>query len=64
MKKESIFDLDLEELLKNAKEATDLNNVCKKIVEEANNQLVDEDYIKYNRDWSILANQVVGAEYR
>jgi hypothetical protein len=64
MKKESIFDLDLEELLKNAEEATDLNNVCKKIVEEANNQLVDEDYIKYNQNWSILANQVVGGEYR
>ena len=63
-KKQTIFDVDLDELLANADEATDLNTVCRAIVDEANSEIFDQTENRKNEDWSILANQVVGSENR
>jgi hypothetical protein len=57
------FDMDLDERLKNAEEATDLNKVIKGILREANDELFNEETYNYNKNLSILNNQIVGAEY-
>jgi hypothetical protein len=57
-----IFDFNLDELVKDAEEATDLNNVIKKITKENSYQLIDELLDKYNINWSVISGQVVGAE--
>ena len=59
-----MFVFDLDELVKNAEEAKDLNSICFSIVEEANTETFDENQIRKNEDWSILAYQVVGSESR
>jgi hypothetical protein len=59
---ENIFQVDFEELLKNAPEAVDLNRVCRRIVAEENNKIFDKETYERNKDYSIIANQVVGAE--
>lgn len=59
----NLFDFNIEEIMKNSVEATDLNNRCRQIIVEENNSLEDsysEDY----KTQSILNDKVVGAEYR
>lgn len=41
-----------------------LNKAVNGIIKENNYQLIDELSDKYNINWSILSNQVVGAEVR
>jgi hypothetical protein len=58
-----IFDLDLEELLKDAEEATDLNNTVKEIVNYFNsNEVIIDNHIQLGKNYNNLMNQVVGAE--
>jgi len=61
---EKMFDFNLEEIMKNSVEATDLNRVCRQIIVDENNKFFDEDYYRTNKDYSVVMNQVVGAEYR
>jgi hypothetical protein len=56
-----MFDLDLDQLVKNAEEAIGLNKVVKKIINDSNNELIDEISYNYNRNLSILNNQIVGS---
>jgi hypothetical protein len=54
--------LTVEDFLK-ISEATDIfKRVNQEIIEESKNNPIDESAINQARDWSILANQVVGAE--
>lgn len=63
MTKENIFAMNLDELLKGAEKATDLNNVCKKIVEYFNsNEYLIQENIRLGKNYNNLMKQVVGAE--
>jgi hypothetical protein len=63
-----IFDLDLVNRVNgindgNVEVASDLNTAVNRIVKEANEELFNEETYKYNRNLSILNNQIVGQEY-
>jgi hypothetical protein len=63
MGEEGAFDLDLEERLKNAEEATDLNNAVKEIVNYFNSyEAITEEWINVGKNYNNIMNQVVGAE--
>ena len=63
MEKFDNFYVNIEEILSQGESATELNNLCKKIVKEANESLQD-DFCEHYKDQSILNSQVVGAEYK
>ena len=54
--------LTAEEFFKNAEDSSLFREVTQEIIEKEKNNPIDEASLRYSRDWSILANQVVGAE--
>ncbi len=58
--KRNIF--NLQEFLTNGKEAKEFNEITQKIITKENEKLIDEKRVKRDKAWSVLANQVVGAE--
>jgi len=58
---EKILVFDLEELLENSEEATELNNLCRQIISDENNNL-DDYYSDDYKTQSIINNQIVGTE--
>lgn len=61
-----VFALDLDELVKNAPVATDLNKVVESIRKEANNCLVDYARLKRESEVAEVMQQVieVGSSYK
>jgi hypothetical protein len=61
-KKGNLEIISFDDLFKETKESKDLNEAANRAI------LTDEEIVKinygHNRDWSILAAQVVGGEYR
>jgi hypothetical protein len=58
-----IFDLDLEERLKDAEEDTDLNKVVREIIDYFNSyEAITEANINLGKNYNNILNQVVGAE--
>lgn len=53
---------DPDEFDKNAVDATEFKAVTAELIAESTNALENESQRTRNEDWSILANQVVGAE--
>jgi hypothetical protein len=61
--KMGIFDLDLEERLKDAEEDTDLNKVVREIIDYFNSyEAITEANINLGKNYNNILNQVVGAE--
>jgi hypothetical protein len=54
--------LTADEFYKDAEDCDLFKKVTRKIIEEERKNPIDEASLRYARDWSILANQVVGAE--
>jgi hypothetical protein len=59
-KKRAILTAD--EFYKTASDSDLFKKVTLEIIEEEKKNPIDEASLRYARDWSILANQVVGAE--
>ena len=56
--------LRVSELFRNAKTTTISEDVRRQMEEEREKNILDEDLLRQQEDWSVLAHQVVGGEER
>jgi hypothetical protein len=54
--------IDPNNFMHNAAKAEDFNRVTKELINESTSQLINPIEQKRAEDWSVLANQIVGAE--
>jgi hypothetical protein len=52
----------VKEFSDNARPCDLFQEVQKKILKESEKNLIDDYWVRYNQDWSILGHQVMGAE--
>ena len=61
--KDSMAGLSSNDFDEKAVDAVDFNQITKELEVEASETLINEAQRRRGEDWSILANQVVGAEH-
>jgi len=52
----------VKEFSENAQPCDLFQKVQKEILEESEKNPIDEYWVRYNRDWSVLGHQIMGAE--
>ena len=60
--KKTIEELKIDDFMKGAVPATKFRAVTEQILKGEREKLIDEERLKRDRVWSVLARQVVGAE--